>query len=81
MFTSYIHSEGTVYKINKISFFFNFILILDIHIHREDLERFRKPPLQLTKYVHIDPITDFCIYVIPEAFFQARAFKLVQLKH
>ena len=26
-------------------------------------------------YVRIDPITDFCIYIIPGAVFQARPFK------
>ena len=41
----------------------------------QDLGRFLKPASQLIKYAHIDPITDFCILVIPDVIFQARAFK------
>ena len=47
-----------------------------MHIHLgQDLGRFRKPASQLIKYAHIDPITDFCILVIPETIFQTSAFK------
>ena len=31
--------------------------------------------LTLIKYAHINPISDFCIFVIPDAIFQAGAFK------
>ena len=50
-----------------------------MHIHwGQNLGHFRKPASQLNmhiKYAHIDPITDFCILIIPEAVFQARAVK------
>ena len=55
--------------------FFNWFHIWDTYSLGQDLGRFRKPAAQLIKYAHIDPITDFCILVIPEAIFQARAFK------
>ena len=47
----------------------------DAYSFWQDLGRFWKPASQLIRYVHIDLITDFCILVIPEAIFQARAFK------
>ena len=47
-----------------------------MHIHcGKTLGRFRKPALQLIEYVHINLINDFCILVIPETIFQARALK------
>ena len=35
------------------------------------LDAFEKQHRKLIKYAHIDPITDFCILVIPMAIFQA----------
>ena len=44
-----------------------------VHIHWcKTLEAFENQSL---KYAHIDPISDFCILVIPEAIVQAGAFK------
>ena len=48
---------------------------MHIHCGMQDLGHIRKPTSQLIKYAHMDPITDFCILVIPEAIFQARSFK------
>ena len=60
MFSSYVHQEGPVYMMNKkISIFLFHIRYT--HSLGQDLGRFRKPASQFIKYVHIDPITDFCI--------------------
>ena len=43
-----------------------------MHAHSlgQDLGRFWKPASQLIRYVHIYPIIDFRIMVVPEASFQ-----------
>ena len=60
-------------------YFFNWFHIWDAHSLGQDLGRFWKPASQLIKYVHIDPVTDFCILVIPETIFQAREFKVASV--
>ena len=40
-----------------------------------------KITLHLIKYVHIDPFTDFCILIIPEAIFKLEQSNLVQLEY
>ena len=71
----FIKKAATVFAINQKN-----ISLIDLrfrmHIHwGKTMDAFEKPASQLIKYVHIDPITDFCILVIPEAIFPARAFK------
>ena len=74
-FSSYVHREGSVNTINKKKYYFNWFHISEAYSLGQDLGRFRKPASQLILYAHIDRITDFCILVISEAIYQARAFK------
>ena len=70
MFSSYIHWEGTVYAITE-KYHFSLFHIIYTHSFGQELGRFWKPALQLIKYVHIDPITAFCMQVILEAVFSS----------
>ena len=53
----------------------DFIFGMNIHWGKT-FQVFGKPASQVIKYAHIDPITDFCILVLPEAIVQARALTL-----